>query len=171
MKQKWLIPAGIILLIIAADQLTKQLVAQLMEEGDSIVIIKNFFAITSHRNTGAAWGIFDGNMTFFYIITVIAGILFYVLLNDADMKHKKLYTTGIILMIAGGIGNFIDRLLFQEVIDFMNVDLWSYTTFPIFNIADIALVVGMIAFAADIILEDVMKWIRSKSEQTPNQHE
>lgn len=168
MNKKWIVPSAIIAIIIALDQLTKQLVLRTMELGEELVVIPNFFAITSHRNTGAAWGILDGNMTFFYIITVIAGILFYVLLNDADMKHKKLYTSGIIMMIAGGIGNFIDRAIYQEVIDFINIDLWSYTTFPIFNIADISLVVGMIAFATDIILEDVIKWIRTKSDQTPS---
>lgn len=167
MKRTTLIPIGIIVLIVALDQLTKQLIARTMELGEDIIVIQNFFTITSHRNTGAAWGIFDGNMTFFYLITIVAGVLFYYLLKDADMKHKTLYTTGIILMIAGGIGNFIDRMLFQEVIDFIDIDVWSYTTFPIFNIADIALVVGMIAFAIDILWEDVIKWIRSKS-QTPS---
>jgi signal peptidase II len=153
--------------IVLLDQVTKQLIARTMDLGDQIIVIPNFITITSHRNTGAAWGIFSGNMTFFYLITILAGILFYYLLKDADLKHKTLYTIGVVLMIAGGIGNFIDRALFQEVIDFIDIDLWSYTTFPIFNVADIALVVGMIAFALDILLEDVIKWKRSKS-QTDN---
>ena len=166
MKKTFLIPSAIILLVIALDQITKQLIATTMELGEELVVIPNFITITSHRNTGAAWGILDGNMTFFYAITVVAGILFYFLLKDDDMQHKVLYKTGILLMIAGGIGNFIDRMLYQEVIDFIDIDLWSYTTFPIFNVADISLVVGMIAFAIDILWEDVIKWIRSKS-QTP----
>lgn len=168
MKKTILIPSLIITAIIALDQITKQLVAKTMELGQDIVIIPNFITITSHRNTGAAWGIFDGNMTFFYAITIVAGILFYLLLKDDEMAEKTLYKTGILMMIAGGVGNFIDRLLYQEVIDFLDVDLWSYTTFPIFNVADIALVVGMIAFAIDILWEDVIKWIRSKS-QTPSE--
>ena len=168
MKKSILVPGAIVFLIVALDQITKQLIARTMELGEEIVVIPNFITITYHRNTGAAWGILDGNMTFFYAITIVAGILFYYLLKDDDMKHKTFYQTGIILMIAGGIGNFIDRILYQEVIDFLDVDLGSYTTFPIFNVADIALVVGMIAFAIDILLEDVIKWIRSKS-QTPSE--
>lgn len=166
MKKTIVFPSIIIVVLIALDQLTKQLVLRTMELGEEIVVIKNFFMITSHRNTGAAWGIFDGNMVFFYIITVIAGGLFYWLLKDANLKTKKLYTYGIILMIAGGIGNFIDRVLFQEVVDFINIDLWSYTTFPIFNIADICLVVGMFLFAGDILYEEGLQWKQSSSKTT-----
>jgi signal peptidase II len=164
MHRKPWIPAALIAGIVLIDQFTKQLVLRTMELGENIVVIPGFFTITSHRNTGAAWGILDGNMTFFYAITVVSGVLFYLLWKDEEMKHKTLYTLGITLMVAGGIGNFIDRLLFQEVVDFFNVDLWSYTTFPIFNIADISLVVGMIAFAVDILWEEVFGWIRSKSQ-------
>jgi len=168
MKKMFIIPSAIITALVVFDQVTKFIVRTTMNLRDEIVVIPNFFTITSHRNTGAAWGILDGNMIFFYIITVFAGGLFYVLLRDVDMKAKKLYTAGVILMIAGGIGNFIDRALFQEVVDFINIDLWSYTTFPIFNIADICLVVGMIAFAVDIIIEDVLKWKQSKSNKIKN---
>jgi len=168
MKKTFIIPSAIITVLLVLDQVTKHLVRTTMNLTDEIIVIPNFFSITSHRNTGAAWGILDGNMVFFYIITIFAGGLFFYLLRDTDMKAKKLYTTGVILMIAGGIGNFIDRALFQEVVDFINVDLWSYTTFPIFNIADICLVVGVIAFAVDIIIEDVLKWKQSKSNKIKN---
>lgn len=171
MKKTVIIPTIIIVILVALDQLTKQLVSRTMELGDEIIVIRNFFTITSHRNTGAAWGILDGNMVFFYIITVVAAFLFYWLLKDADLQKKKFYTYGVILMIAGGIGNFIDRLLFQEVIDFIDIDIWNYTTFPIFNIADICLVVGMILFALDILAEEGIKWKQSKSQKTDNSND
>jgi signal peptidase II len=160
--KKLIPPSMIILGLIGLDQVTKQIVLRTMNLGQQITVIPNFFTLTSHRNDGAAWGILDGNMVFFYIISVFAGGLFYYLLKDANLTSKKLYTAGIMLMIAGGIGNFIDRVIYQEVIDFIDIDLWSYTTFPIFNIADICLVVGMIIFAVDIVLEDVVKWKQSK---------
>lgn len=158
MKKQYLIIIGIILLFVGMDQLTKYLIVQNLTIGEDVVVIKNFFTVTSHRNSGAAWGILSGNMVFFYIITLLAGVLFYFLLKDTDLKTKKLYTAGIILMIAGGIGNFIDRLLFQQVVDFIDIDLFSYTSFPIFNVADMCLVVGVIIFSIDIILEEVLKW-------------
>lgn len=168
MKKTLWIPSAIIALLLFIDQLTKYIVKTTIALGDEIVVIRNFFSITSHRNDGGPWGIFSGNMVFFYVITVLAFGLFYYLLKDIDIKTKKLYTAGVILMIAGGIGNFIDRVLFQEVVDFINVDLWSYTTFPIFNVADICLVAGMITFAVDIIIEDVLKWKQSKSDKIKN---
>lgn len=162
MKKQHIIILAVILGLVGIDQLTKYLIVQNLVIGENIVVIENFFTVTSHRNTGAAWGIFSGNMIFFYIITLFAGVLFYVLLKDANLQTKKLYSAGIMLMIAGGIGNFIDRLLFKEVVDFIDIDLFSYTTFPIFNIADICLVVGMIIFALDVILEEVLKWKKSQ---------
>ena len=161
MKKSYIYIALIILVLVGLDQLTKYLIVQNLALGERIEVIPNFFTITSHRNDGAAWGILDGNMIFFYAITVFAGGLFYFLLKDVDLNTQKLYVAGIILMIAGGIGNFIDRLLFQQVVDFIDIDLWSYTTFPIFNIADICLVVGMIIFALDVVIEEVVKWKQS----------
>ncbi len=161
MKKQYLLIVGFILVLIGLDQLTKYLIVQNLVIGENIVVIKNFFTITSHRNTGAAWGILSGNMVFFYIITAVAGGLFYYLLKETDFKTQKLYTSGIILMIAGGIGNFIDRLFFKEVVDFIDIDIFNYTSFPIFNVADICLVVGMIVFALDVLLEEVFKWKKS----------
>lgn len=161
MKKQYIILLAIVFVLVGLDQFTKYLIVQQLELGEQITVIPNFFTITSHRNTGAAWGIFSGNMTFFYLITLLAAGLFYFLLKDIDITKQKFYASGIILMIAGGIGNFIDRLFFQEVVDFIDIDLFSYTTFPIFNIADICLVVGMIIFALDVLLEDVLKWRKS----------
>ena len=62
------------LVIIGVDQLTKWMIVRTMELGERIPIIENFFYITSHRNSGAAWGILQGQMTFFYIVTVIVVI-------------------------------------------------------------------------------------------------
>lgn len=145
---------GVITLALVLDQLTKYLVKTTMTLGEKITIIPGFFTITSHRNTGAAWGIFSGNMPLFYGITVLALGLFFFLFKDADIIKKPFYSVAVYLMVAGGIGNFIDRLRYQQVVDFIDVDIFSYTTFPIFNIADICLVVGMILFALDVLLEE-----------------
>lgn len=158
MKKHYIYIIIIVLFFVGLDQLSKLLIVKNLVIGEQIVVIKNFFTITSHRNNGAAWGMLSGSMGVFYIITIFAGGLFYYLIKDIDIKTQKLYTAGITLMIAGGLGNFIDRLFFGEVVDFIDIDLWSYTTFPIFNIADICLVVGMIIFALDVLLEDVLKW-------------
>ncbi|WBL13355.1 signal peptidase II [Sutcliffiella sp. NC1] len=131
----------IALFIIALDQLTKWLVVKNMQIGESITIIENFLYITSHRNPGAAWGILAGQMTFFYIVTliVVLGLIYYIMKLPKD---QKIFGIALSLMLGGAIGNFIDRLLRKEVVDFVNTYIFTYD-FPIFNVADSALVVGV----------------------------
>ena len=154
-KNHYIILISVLILIII-DQLTKQYIVNAMNIGENITIIKNFFYISSHRNTGGAWGILTGEMMIFYFITVVAFVLFYYLIREVDFKLKKLYSVAVILLIAGAFGNFIDRLLFKEVVDFLDFYIFGYD-FPIFNVADICLVIGMIFFAYDILIEDVVR--------------
>src|SRR6056297_3138116 len=93
------IGVGVIALALVLDQITKYLVKTTMTLGEKITVIPGFFTITSHRNTGAAWGIFSGNMPLFYGITVLALVLFFFLLKDADITKKPLYSVAIYLMI------------------------------------------------------------------------
>jgi len=138
--------------IIVIDQLTKWWVIANMELRESITVIENFFYITSHRNTGAAWGILAGKMTFFYIITavVIVVICYYI---QKFAKDSTLTGVALGLILGGAIGNFIDRLIHKEVVDFFDVYLGSYN-YPIFNIADSALVVGVILVLIATLLDE-----------------
>jgi signal peptidase II len=128
-------------IVIVLDQFTKWLIVKNMELGESIPIIHNFLYLSSHRNRGAAWGILEGQMYFFYIITVgvVIGLVLYLQKLPKDQPWMKLALS---LMLGGAIGNFIDRVLHQEVIDFINTFIFTYD-FPIFNVADSALVIGV----------------------------
>lgn len=154
MKKKYIIIVVGVLLLIALDQITKYIIVNNLELYENIVIIKDFFSITSRRNDGAAWSILSGNMMIFYFITALSFVLFYYLNKDVDFKNKKIYSIAFILLIAGTIGNFIDRLLFQEVIDFLDFYIFGYD-FPVFNVADMCLVTGVIMFGYDVLKEDV----------------
>ncbi|MCM3160420.1 MULTISPECIES: signal peptidase II [Metabacillus] len=127
--------------IILIDQVTKWLIVRNMQIGENITVIENFFYITSHRNRGAAWGILEGQMWFFYIITavVIVGLIYYI---QKHTKENKVMGVALGFMLGGAIGNFIDRLFRKEVVDFINTYIFSYD-FPIFNIADSALCIGV----------------------------
>lgn len=129
-------------LVIAIDQFTKWLVVHKMEIYEQIPIINDFFYLTSHRNPGAAWGILQNQMIFFYIVTVIvlAGVIYY--LHTYARGNRKL-SIGLSLILGGAIGNFIDRLFHKEVVDFLDFIIFKYD-YPIFNIADSALVIGVI---------------------------
>lgn len=155
MKKNYYIIIASVLGLVLLDQITKQFIAQTMDIGEYYTVINNFFLINSHRNTGGAWGILTGQMTIFYLITLVAFVLFYYLIKEVDFNLKKVYSIAVILLIAGAIGNFVDRLLFQEVVDFLDFYIFGYD-FPIFNVADICLVIGMFLFAYDILLEDLI---------------
>jgi len=155
MKKEYYIMIATILLLVIIDQLTKQYIVSTMYLGESITVINNFFLISSHRNTGGAWGILTGQMVVFYFITFNAFVLFYFLIKEVDFKNKKVYSVAVTLLIAGAIGNFVDRVLFQEVVDFLDFYIFGYD-FPIFNVADMCLVIGMFLFGYDILLEDIV---------------
>ncbi|RCW70783.1 signal peptidase II [Saliterribacillus persicus] len=143
------------IIVIIFDQISKALIVSRMALGESIEMIENVFYITSHRNTGAAWGIFAGQMTFFYIITVIvvAFIIYYI---QKYAKDSKTLGVGLGLVLGGAIGNFIDRLFRKEVVDFFDIYIGTYD-YPIFNIADSALVTGVILIFATTILDESKK--------------
>ncbi|QKY68969.1 signal peptidase II [Lentibacillus sp. CBA3610] len=140
------------LIIIAIDQLTKWIVVRTMELGEQITIIGNFFYLTSHRNSGAAWGILQGQMGFFYVVTVIVviGLIYYM---QKYARESKLLAVALSLILGGAIGNFIDRLFRKEVVDFFDFIIFGYD-YPIFNIADSALVVGVILVIIVTIIDE-----------------
>ncbi|ALC92836.1 peptidase A8 [Bacillus sp. FJAT-18017] len=144
----YLIAAFIILL----DQITKWLIVKYMNIGDSIPVINDFLYITSHRNKGAAWGILQGQMWLFYVITVIViiGIVYYI---QKETKGKTLLGVSLGFMLGGAIGNFIDRVHRQEVVDFIHTFIFNYN-FPVFNIADSALVIGVFLLMIQMIKEE-----------------
>ncbi|CDQ40188.1 MULTISPECIES: signal peptidase II [Virgibacillus] len=145
----------IALIMISIDQLTKWIIVKTMELGDQITIIDNFFYITSHRNTGAAWGILEGQMTFFYIVTAIV-VIVVIYYMQMYAKESKWLAIALSLVLGGAIGNFIDRLFRQEVVDFFDFIIFGYD-FPIFNVADSSLVIGACLIILAMIMDEVKK--------------
>jgi signal peptidase II len=145
----------IALAVILIDQVTKWMIVKEMYYGQSITVNENFLYITSHRNRGAAWGILQGQMWFFYLITVVVvvGLIIYI---QKLKKQDKWFGIALALMLGGAIGNFIDRVVRKEVVDFVNTYIFTYD-FPIFNVADSALVVGVIIMFIMTLFEGKMK--------------
>ncbi|MEK4060087.1 MULTISPECIES: signal peptidase II [Paenibacillus] len=141
----------IALIVFLIDQGTKYVIATRLELGEQIPVINDFFIITSHRNSGAAFGILEGQQWFFFIVTVVVvvGIVWY--MNKAKAS-RKLLPTALALVLGGAIGNFLDRMLNGEVVDFLMFNFGSYT-FPIFNVADSCIVIGVGLIILDTLLD------------------
>jgi signal peptidase II len=130
--------ALIVLAIIALDQVTKYLIVNSLSLYDSIEVFP-FLHIVNVRNTGAAFGSFKSLGSSFFIIVAAAAIIFIVYL-----LVKRVYNTlGLSLILGGAVGNLIDRILYGQVVDFIDFSIGSYH-WPAFNVADSALTVGII---------------------------
>ncbi|MEF2781952.1 MAG: signal peptidase II [Clostridium sp.] len=137
--------------VLLLDQLTKWGIQSTIDLNESIEIIPGFFSLTYVHNTGAAWSMLEGKMIFFYIITIIfliGMVYFYRTLDKRDWLSR----IGVVLMIAGALGNFVDRLFLQYVRDFLDFIILGYD-FPVFNVADISLCVGVGCIVLSMLLE------------------
>lgn len=143
----------LLVLTLFLDQISKYILDASMLAGESIPVIDGFFSITYVHNTGAAWSMLEGQMLLFGIVTVIAMIVMIGYFRSTG-KDEILTRCGLVLMISGTIGNFIDRMLFQHVRDFLDFIIFGYD-FPVFNIADICLCVGVALVICAIAIEQI----------------
>ena len=127
-------------LLVGLDQWSKYLTVQNISLGETKEFIPGFLSLTHLRNTGAAWSLLEGKMIFFYVITVIVSVVIIYLLIK-NYKKSIWYSVGLSFVLAGAIGNFIDRVRLGYVVDMLQTD---FMNFPIFNVADSTLVVGVI---------------------------
>ena len=143
---------AISLLVIIIDIITKLLVTSNLILNNSITIIPNFFYLTYVHNYGGAWSIFNNSTLAITIISfvIIIGIIYYLLKNKVT---KKIEVIGYSLLLGGAIGNLIDRVINGYVIDFLDFYVFGYD-YPIFNIADIGIVVGIIILIISMCLEE-----------------
>ncbi|WP_125766439.1 signal peptidase II [Lapidilactobacillus wuchangensis] len=140
------------ILVIGADQWLKSWISSSLALQQQVTLIPGWLSFTNIRNTGAAWSSFEGQTWFFYLITIIAlAVVIPLLVKAYRKKSSYTYFTGLVLIIAGTIGNFIDRATQGYVVDMFQLD---FVNFPIFNIADMALTVGVILLFIFVIFLD-----------------
>ncbi|GAB7388059.1 signal peptidase II [Bacillaceae bacterium] len=135
--------------VLLLDQVTKWLVVRNMEVGESIPLLEGVFHITSHRNRGAAFGILQDQRWFFIAVTIIVVVGIVVYLRKIHREKPRL-AVALSLILGGAVGNFIDRAATGEVVDFLDFTLIDY---PIFNVADSAIVIGVALFLWDSVRE------------------
>ncbi|MFR2749839.1 signal peptidase II [Eubacterium ramulus] len=153
---------GFIILVLA-DQWTKKMAVLRLKDQDPIVLIKNVFELYYLENRGAAFGIFQGKRVIFLIITII--ILLFLAYCFWRIPYTRKYATlrGVLVLIAAGaVGNFIDRMYNGYVVDFF---YFKVINFPIFNVADIYVTCSAIFLAVLLIFcykeEDLNQLLKS----------
>ena len=148
MKRKVLVLS---LLVLFIDQLLKALALEYLS-AKSIMVIGNFFSLDLVFNTGASWGILNDSRWVLIIISIIIlGILLKYLWNAKDCK---LNIIAFFMLCGGLLGNLVDRVFRGFVIDYIALNFWGYH-FPIFNCADIMIVLGTVLLAIQILKGDV----------------
>ncbi|SKA01807.1 signal peptidase II [Anaerorhabdus furcosa] len=138
MKRKELF---ILIGILVLDLGTKLIVQSNLDLHHQIPIIDNFFYITYAKNTGAAWSMFSGRVGILTLMS-LAGVGLFSYMFSRVPEENKWERISIVLMIAGAAGNLFDRFVFGYVRDFLDFVIFGYD-FPIFNIADSALCIGI----------------------------
>lgn len=133
-------------LLIAADQIIKYLVVAFLKPVGTVSVIDNLVDLVYYENTGMSFGMMEGARWIFVIFTAAAmAVLVYLLFRNKN--EKKLYYISIALIIGGGVGNLIDRILYGYVIDYFRVSFFP----PICNFADYCIVIGAVLLAVYVL--------------------
>lgn len=142
------------------DQIIKIIVSSLMHLYDSINVINNFLSITYVRNNGAAWSILSGNRWLLITISVVALIFIYLyFIKGKNLTKLEIISYG--LLIGGTLGNLFDRVIYGYVIDYLDFRIFTYN-FPVFNLADICIVIGITLICISLIGGEVHDRTKNK---------
>lgn len=138
-----LLTVAVVILSVVADQITKLIAVKLLAPDKDITVINNVLNFTYTENKGAAFGMLD-NQRWIFIVATVVFIAFLVFALIKGMIKGKFGTICVALIIGGGIGNLIDRVLLGYVVDFINFKLIYFICPAIFNVADMCVVIGAI---------------------------
>lgn len=130
------------IIIVILDQVTKLLAIKHLKASAPYIVLDNFFQFNYVENYGAAFGILQNRRAFFIVMTlaVVIGISFFIIKNYYEMN--VFLRIGLSMLLGGAIGNFIDRIRLGYVVDFISFRLINRYDFPVFNMADIFIVLG-----------------------------
>lgn len=138
----------LILLSVATDQVTKHLVMQNLDYRKPVTVIQNFFSLTYTRNDGVAFGFLGGGSAAIRVVVILitfATILIVVWTLARQMYHHPVAYISLSLVVGGGIGNLVDRVIYHEVVDFLSFTFGTWD-FAIFNMADVFVCCGTFLF-------------------------
>jgi len=153
--RRWL-SIGIVTVVgVAVDQVTKRMADERLPDAGIVVIIKDFFRLQYSTNSGAFFGLGSSmspvaGRVFFIVATLLAMGLIVQLYRKARADQKVL-RWALVLLLAGAIGNLIDRVAFGEVTDFLHLHYRDFDPWATFNVADVYITFGLVALLIDLI--------------------
>lgn len=152
MSIKWIVP--VIAALVGLDQLTKWWAVTALADGTVIPVWPSVFELRYTENRGAAFGMLQNQQWLFIVMTLLLIVVIGYLLFSKKLPQHPLVWTACLLIVAGGIGNLIDRIAREFVVDFLYFRLIN---FPIFNVADIFVTVGAAAGIVYLLFFDSQK--------------
>ncbi|MBE6692063.1 MAG: signal peptidase II [Ruminococcaceae bacterium] len=163
-----MLAAIIAIFAIIADQITKYIVVQNIELHDKIPFIKGFMSFYHTRNTGGGWSILDGGGSERVVLITVSllamGLVVFVLAKN--YHRHMLMNISLAMVLGGGIGNMIDRIRLQYVVDFLHTE---FIDFPTFNIADCFISVGAVLLIIYVLFYDSKVEKRLAEEKAANE--
>lgn len=159
-----IIPIILAAVLIAVDQITKYIALTRLKPVENVTFIKGFMDFTFVENRGAAFGILNGKVWLLLIVAVvICAAIIYAMRKMPDTKEYKWLKWTLMLILAGAVGNVIDRLFRGYVVDFFE---FTFISWPVFNMADIYVVVGtvLMAFIVLFVIKDDDKKIKEDKD-------
>ncbi|WP_307759958.1 signal peptidase II [Peptostreptococcus russellii] len=160
MEKENLMYLVLIIILIALDQFSKIAVQQMLSGRSSLPIINGIFHLTYVENRGAAFGLMQGKQIIFAIVAAVVTVVGLVCIYKKT--YGKLVNISISLVIAGAIGNLIDRIKLGYVVDFLDFRfIWNY----VFNLADVFVIVGTLTLCISIIISDLKEGKKEKNNK------
>ena len=156
MKKKVIILSIIFLMI---DILSKIVIDNFLSLNESIIIINNFFRITKAYNYGASWSILSGYQFILILVSIIALILLVIYSKNFTFNNRN--NIAFSMLYAGILGNLLNRIFLGYVIDFFDFKIFNYD-YPIFNMADIFIVISTFLIIIAILKKEDENGISSK---------
>ncbi len=142
-----------IIITMFADQLSKFIVQRTMELGQSVPVVQNVFHLTYILNPGAAFGLL-ANRTVFFVMTTLVVVIVVIIYYIKSGQKRGAQPVALGLLLGGALGNLVDRIRYGKVVDFFDFRVW-----PVFNLADTAIVTG-----AGLLVLILWSYEKKKSE-------
>lgn len=152
----------VVALIAVADQLIKRAVlASSLVQGEDITVISGFLELEYVENTGAAFSLFEGRTQILSVFSALVLVVGIYLLFARKIKSKVMLTS-VVMIMGGGLGNLIDRIIYHFVVDYIKV---LFIDFPVFNFADCFITVGEFILIGYLIWDIFTDFKKSKTEK------